>query len=230
MTYPPFGCKGLLPRHSRRLIRTKKKSPPEGGRLSDGDSDAYVTVGCIGGIPRPHLTPGFSFRQIKLWQSVLPSRACQRSPTASSINSACSHGGVRNIRKQPLRWSGTKRRRRDYAAISDIPLDIRREELDHRIEVFGADPNFGSRRTFACTVQGSPPHGRSHRTHGHSGCQSFICLAWASVVDSVWWHRPQVVSRLLCLRETPSDGRPASGGVFNVPDTGWRQPRGDACI
>jgi hypothetical protein len=52
----------------------------------------------------------------------------------------------------PLRWSGTKRTRRDYAAICDIPLDIRREELEHRIEVFGADPNFGSCRTFACTA------------------------------------------------------------------------------
>jgi hypothetical protein len=48
----------------------------------------------------------------------------------------------------PLRWSGTKTTRRDYAAICDIPLDIEREELDRRIEVFGADPNFGSRRTF----------------------------------------------------------------------------------
>jgi hypothetical protein len=49
----------------------------------------------------------------------------------------------------PLRWSGTKSTRRDYAALCDIPLDIQRDELDHRIEVFGEDPNFGSRRTFA---------------------------------------------------------------------------------
>jgi hypothetical protein len=54
--------------------------------------------------------------------------------------------------KLPVRWSGTKRTRRDYATLCDIPLDIQREELDHRIEVFGADPNFGSRSTFACTV------------------------------------------------------------------------------
>jgi hypothetical protein len=71
----------------------------------------------------------------------------------------------------PLRWSGTKRTRRDYAAICDIPLDIQREELDHRIEVFGADPNFGSRRTFVCAAQGSPPCGRSHRTHGSQRAQ-----------------------------------------------------------
>jgi methionyl-tRNA formyltransferase len=48
----------------------------------------------------------------------------------------------------PLRWSGTKSTRRDYAALCDIPLDIQRDELDHRIEVFGEDPNFGSRVTF----------------------------------------------------------------------------------
>jgi methionyl-tRNA formyltransferase len=48
----------------------------------------------------------------------------------------------------PLRWSGTKSTRRDYAALCDVPLDIARDELDRRIEVFGEDPDFGSRRTF----------------------------------------------------------------------------------
>jgi methionyl-tRNA formyltransferase len=47
----------------------------------------------------------------------------------------------------PLRWSGKKTTRRDYAALCDIPLNIARDELDHRIEVFGDDPNFGSRMT-----------------------------------------------------------------------------------
>jgi methionyl-tRNA formyltransferase len=46
-----------------------------------------------------------------------------------------------------LRWSGSKSTRRDYATLCEIPLDIQREELEHRIEVFGADPNFGSRKT-----------------------------------------------------------------------------------
>jgi methionyl-tRNA formyltransferase len=50
----------------------------------------------------------------------------------------------------PLRWSGSKSTRRDYAALCDVPLDIERDELDHRIEVFGEDPNFGSRRTPVC--------------------------------------------------------------------------------
>jgi methionyl-tRNA formyltransferase len=45
----------------------------------------------------------------------------------------------------PLRWSGSKSTRRDYAVLCEIPLDITRDELDHRIEVFGEDPNFGSR-------------------------------------------------------------------------------------
>jgi len=48
----------------------------------------------------------------------------------------------------PLRWSGTKSTRRHYAALCEVPLDIARDELDHRIEVFGEDPNFGSRPTF----------------------------------------------------------------------------------
>jgi methionyl-tRNA formyltransferase len=52
----------------------------------------------------------------------------------------------------PVRWSGTKSTRRDYAAFCDIPLDIQRDELHRRIEVFGEDPNFGSRRTFVCTT------------------------------------------------------------------------------
>jgi methionyl-tRNA formyltransferase len=49
----------------------------------------------------------------------------------------------------PLQWSGKKSTRRDYAALCDVPLDIHPDELDHRIEVFGEDPNFGSRCTFA---------------------------------------------------------------------------------
>ncbi len=52
----------------------------------------------------------------------------------------------------PLRWSGTKTTRRDYAALCDVPPDIARDELDHRIEVFGDDPNFGSRKTSICTA------------------------------------------------------------------------------
>ena len=52
----------------------------------------------------------------------------------------------------PLRWSGTKSRRRDYAEVCDIPLDISQDELDHRIDVFGDDPDFGSRITFLETA------------------------------------------------------------------------------
>jgi methionyl-tRNA formyltransferase len=52
----------------------------------------------------------------------------------------------------PVRWSGTKGTRRDYAALCNIPLDIQRDELERRIEVFGEDPNFGSRGRLACTA------------------------------------------------------------------------------
>jgi methionyl-tRNA formyltransferase len=48
------------------------------------------------------------------------------------------------------RWSGRKSTRRDYAALCDLPRTIARDELDHRIEVFGDDPNFGLRATMVC--------------------------------------------------------------------------------
>ena len=37
-----------------------------------------------------------------------------------------------------VQWGGRKSTRRLYAAMCDIPLDISKEELDRRIEVFGA--------------------------------------------------------------------------------------------
>jgi methionyl-tRNA formyltransferase len=49
-----------------------------------------------------------------------------------------------------LRWSGKKSTRRDYAALCELPRTMTREELDHRIEVFGDDPNFGLRGTMVC--------------------------------------------------------------------------------
>ena len=49
-----------------------------------------------------------------------------------------------------LGWSGRKSTRRDYAALCDLPSHIARDELDHRIEVFGDDPNFGLRATMVC--------------------------------------------------------------------------------
>jgi hypothetical protein len=38
----------------------------------------------------------------------------------------------------PIQWSGRKSTRRLYAAMCDIAPDISKEELDRRIEVFGA--------------------------------------------------------------------------------------------
>jgi hypothetical protein len=40
----------------------------------------------------------------------------------------------------PIRWSGRKSTRKQFAAMCDIPLDISREELERRIAVFGAVP------------------------------------------------------------------------------------------
>ncbi|HXX07416.1 MAG TPA: formyltransferase family protein [Pseudolabrys sp.] len=42
------------------------------------------------------------------------------------------------IRELPIQWSGRKSTRGLYAAMCDIPLDIAKEELERRIEVFGA--------------------------------------------------------------------------------------------
>jgi methionyl-tRNA formyltransferase len=42
-----------------------------------------------------------------------------------------------SLAQLPLSWSGKKNTRRDYAAICEIPLDIPRDELDRRINVFG---------------------------------------------------------------------------------------------
>jgi len=41
-----------------------------------------------------------------------------------------------------VRWNGLKNTRCRYAAICDIPLDISKEDLDRRLEVFG-DDHFG---------------------------------------------------------------------------------------
>ncbi len=52
----------------------------------------------------------------------------------------------------PVRWSGTKTTRRDYAALREIPRNIQQDELDRRIDLFGDDPDFGSRRTLVCAA------------------------------------------------------------------------------
>lgn len=40
----------------------------------------------------------------------------------------------------PIRWSGRKSTRKQFAAMCDIPLDISKEELERRVAVFGAMP------------------------------------------------------------------------------------------
>jgi hypothetical protein len=41
-----------------------------------------------------------------------------------------------------LRWGAKKNSRRAYRSICDIPLDISREELEHRLKIFGGN-HFG---------------------------------------------------------------------------------------
>jgi hypothetical protein len=38
----------------------------------------------------------------------------------------------------PVRWSGRKTTRRLYASLCDIPVDITKDELDRRLNAFGA--------------------------------------------------------------------------------------------
>jgi methionyl-tRNA formyltransferase len=52
----------------------------------------------------------------------------------------------------PLRWSGTKTTRRDYAKLCEIPRDIAPDELDRRIALFADDPHFGSHPTSVGTA------------------------------------------------------------------------------
>jgi methionyl-tRNA formyltransferase len=42
-----------------------------------------------------------------------------------------------SIQQLPVKWSGRQSTRRLYEAMCEIPLDISKEELDRRIEVFG---------------------------------------------------------------------------------------------
>jgi methionyl-tRNA formyltransferase len=55
----------------------------------------------------------------------------------------------------PIQWSGRKSTRRLYAAICDIPLDISKEDLERRIDVFGGG-QFGLTPTMTL-------HGRTFR-------------------------------------------------------------------
>jgi methionyl-tRNA formyltransferase len=41
-----------------------------------------------------------------------------------------------------LQWNGAKKSRHNYQALCDIPLDIPKDELDHRLKIFGAN-HFG---------------------------------------------------------------------------------------
>jgi methionyl-tRNA formyltransferase len=120
------------------------------GRATQFGATAHVMVarvdeGPIVGVEMFSIPPGASLATLEgmayarlsylFWSLAKPLATCSERPP-----------------QLPVRWSGTKSTRRDYAAFCDIPLDIQRDELHRRIEVFGEDPNFGSRRTFVCTT------------------------------------------------------------------------------
>ncbi|MGA2568121.1 MAG: formyltransferase family protein [Pseudolabrys sp.] len=64
-----------------------------------------------------------AFTQLaRLFWRLAPVLATQREPLA----------------ELPIKWSGTKSTSRMFAAMCDMPVDISKEELERRIEVFGA--------------------------------------------------------------------------------------------
>ncbi len=105
---------------------------------------ARVDEGPIVGVEMFSIPPGTSVASL---EGMAFARLSYLFWTLAKPLAACGDG----LPLLPLQWSGVKTTRQDYAAICDIPLDIEREELDRRIEVFGADPDFGSRMTF-CTA------------------------------------------------------------------------------
>jgi hypothetical protein len=106
---------------------------------------ARVDEGPIVGVEMFSIPPGASVVSL---EGMAYARLSYLFWTLAKPLAACSE----RLPQLPLRWRGTKSTRRDYAALCNIPLDIQREELDLRVEVFGRDPNFGSPRTFVCTA------------------------------------------------------------------------------
>jgi methionyl-tRNA formyltransferase len=106
---------------------------------------ARVDEGPIVGVEMFSIPPGISVAGL---EGMTYARLCYLFWTLARPMATCSE----RLPELNLLWSGKKSTRHDYATLCDIPLDIQRDELERRIEVFGADPDFGSRRTFMCTA------------------------------------------------------------------------------
>ena len=106
---------------------------------------ARVDEGPIVGVEMFSIPPSTSVASL---EGMAYARLCHLFWTLAKPLARCSEP----LPQLPMQWSGTKSTRRDYAALCEIPPDIQRDELDRRIEIFGDDPDFGSRRTFVCTA------------------------------------------------------------------------------
>jgi methionyl-tRNA formyltransferase len=104
---------------------------------------ARVDEGPIVGVEMFSIPPGTSVASL---EGMAYARLCLLFWTLAKPLASCSD----RLPQLPVRWSGMKSTRRGYAALCDIPLDIQRDELERRIEVFGEDPNFGSRGRLVC--------------------------------------------------------------------------------
>jgi methionyl-tRNA formyltransferase len=120
------------------------------GRATEFGATAHVMVapvdeGPIVGVEMFSIPPGTSVARL---EGMAYARLSLLFWTLAKPLASCSEW----LPQLPVRWSGTKTTRRDYTALREIPRDIQQDELDRRIEVFGDDPDFGSRRTFFCAA------------------------------------------------------------------------------
>ena len=120
------------------------------GRANEFGATAHVMVarvdeGPIVGVEMFSIPPGTSVASL---EGMAYARLSLLFWTLAKPMASCGE----RLPQLPARWSGTKTTRRDYAALREIPRDIQQAELDRRIELFGDDPDFGSRRTLVCAA------------------------------------------------------------------------------
>jgi methionyl-tRNA formyltransferase len=116
---------GWVPSHFAVYDRAKYFGATAHGMIERVDAGPIVACKMFG------IPPGISVLRLqelafvelaRLFWSLAPLLATQGAPLA----------------ELPIAWSGVKSTRRSYAAMCEIAADISKEELDRRIEVFGA--------------------------------------------------------------------------------------------
>jgi methionyl-tRNA formyltransferase len=91
-------------------------------RVDAGRIVAFKTFGIPPGTSVLRLQEMSFVELARLFWALAPALATQSAPLA----------------ELPIEWSGAKSTRRSYAAMCEIPINVSKEELERRIEVFGA--------------------------------------------------------------------------------------------